>query len=108
MGSSLDKLGVMANKFSSEFADDKIGARLAIIRRMYGKSQKDFAMAAGMRPNRYSQYETGTKPLSIVAAIALCETYHLTLDYLYLGEMSGLRGKTIEAINLLKEHSDGV
>ncbi len=43
-----------------------------------------------MKQNRYSQYETGTRPLTIDAAHRICDEYGVTLDWLYRGDRSRL------------------
>ena len=40
-------------------------------------------MRANLKPNRYSQYETGTRPLTIEVALQICNEYGVTLDWLY-------------------------
>ena len=43
-----------------------------------------------MKQNRYSQYETGTRTLTIDAAHRICDEYGVTLDWLYRGDRSKL------------------
>jgi transcriptional regulator with XRE-family HTH domain len=43
-----------------------------------------------LKPNRYSQYETGARPLTIEAALSICEQYGVTLDWLFRGDRSTL------------------
>jgi transcriptional regulator with XRE-family HTH domain len=43
-----------------------------------------------LKPNRYSQYESGVRPLTIDAALRICEEYGLTLDWLFRGDRSML------------------
>jgi transcriptional regulator with XRE-family HTH domain len=50
-------------------------------------------MRVNLKPNRYSQYETGARPLTIDAALRICNEYGLTLDWLYRGERSTLPHK---------------
>jgi transcriptional regulator with XRE-family HTH domain len=47
-------------------------------------------MRANLKPNRYSQYETGARPLTIDAAQRICNEYGVTLDWLYRGDRSTL------------------
>jgi hypothetical protein len=47
-------------------------------------------MRADLKPNRYCQYETGARPLTIEAALGICEQYGVTLDWLYRGDRSTL------------------
>lgn len=92
----------MAKHLLKELNKARVGARLALLRRIANKRQEDFAAAAGLSRTAYNQYETGAKMPSVEAATRLCETYDLTLDYIYHGDMSGLRQRTIEAINALQ------
>ena len=48
-----------------------------------------FARAAGLGARAYSNYENGYR-IGIDAAIALCETYNLSLDWIYFGEPAAL------------------
>jgi transcriptional regulator with XRE-family HTH domain len=43
-----------------------------------------------LKQNRYSQYESAARPLTIDAAISICEEYGLTLDWLFRGDRSML------------------
>jgi transcriptional regulator with XRE-family HTH domain len=47
-------------------------------------------MRANLKPNRYNQYESGARPLTIVAALNICDQYGVTLDWLYRGDRSTL------------------
>lgn len=68
------------------------GVRMAVAH-MQGKkkiTQAAFAKKAGLSQNVLAQYESGMRLPSIAQAAALCETYELTLDYIYLGVVSEL------------------
>lgn len=80
-----------------------IGRRLALMRQVLGLAQGEFALKAGLKPNAYNQYEMGKKRPSIEAALALCDAYDLTLDWIYRGEASGLRYQTVEAMKALRK-----
>lgn len=75
-----------------------IGRRLALTRHVLGLQQNEFCERAKIAPNTYNQYERGKKRPTIDNAIRLVETYHLTLDWIYLGDPSGLRYETANAI----------
>jgi transcriptional regulator with XRE-family HTH domain len=47
-------------------------------------------MRANLKANRYSQYESGTRSLTIEAAQRICDGYGVTLDWLYRGDRSRL------------------
>lgn len=61
-------------------------ARLKAAREAINPNQSEFAVRAGMTQNRYNQYETGERPLTLDAALKLRDTYGLTLDYLFRGD----------------------
>ena len=80
-------------------SQDAIAARLRATRRALGAdNQQEFGDQAGILQSNYSQYENGHKRPSVDAAIALCEAYNLTLDWIYRGDPSGLPYKLAAAI----------
>ena len=81
---------------------DAIGRRLALTRHMLGLQQNEFCDRAKIAANTYNQYEKGRKRPSISNAIKLCEAYHLTLDWIFLGDPSGLRYEDAEAIQKMR------
>ena len=70
----------------------EIGKRLRSARLALGQNNLgNYAEAAGIAANAYSQHETGAKRISLEAALALRERYGLTLDYIYAGDDTGLQ-----------------
>jgi len=47
-------------------------------------------MRANLKPNRYNQYETGVRALTIDAALRISDEYGISLDWLYRGDRSRL------------------
>jgi transcriptional regulator with XRE-family HTH domain len=47
-------------------------------------------MRANLKQNRYNQYESGVRPLTIDAAHRICDEYGVTLDWLFRGDRSRL------------------
>lgn len=82
---------------------DAIGRRLELTRQVFGLAQNDFCARAEIATNTYNQYERGKKRPTVENAIALCETYDLTLDWIYRGDPSGLRYNLADAIKALKQ-----
>ena len=81
------------------FSQRAIAARLRATRRaLLADNQQEFGDGAGISQSNYSQYENGHKRPSVDAAIALCETYNLTLDWIYRGNVSGLPYELASAI----------
>lgn len=67
-----------------------IGKRLKITREALGVSAAQLCRAIDVKPNRWSQYESGERPITLAVANKLCDTYGLTLDWVYRGDPSGL------------------
>lgn len=81
----------------------QIGKRLSLSRRALDLTQIEFAERAGLQQSAYSQYETGGKRPSVDTANALCDTYSLTLDWIFRGDPSGLPYRLHSAIGDLKK-----
>jgi transcriptional regulator with XRE-family HTH domain len=71
-------------------ATEHIATRLRHTREALRVNQREFARRANLKPNRYNQYESGARPLSIEAALRICDEYGITLDWLYRGDRSRL------------------
>jgi transcriptional regulator with XRE-family HTH domain len=80
---------------------ESVGARLELTRAAVGLSQAEFASAAGLKASAYNQQEKGNKLPGLDAAQALCDHYHLTLDWVYRGDSSGLQYKLAASIHAL-------
>jgi transcriptional regulator with XRE-family HTH domain len=80
-----------------------VGQRLALVRGVLGLSSGVFALQAGIGLSAYSQYEGGRRRCSIESAIALVDTYQLSLDWIFLGQTFGLQPKLVEALGRLLE-----
>lgn len=79
-----------------------IAERLALVREVEGMTQADFSARAEINPNAWNNYERARKRISLEAAIKLCETYHLTLDYIYLGDASNLPYRLASALDAVR------
>lgn len=82
---------------------ENIADRLQLTRAVLGLSQGEFAKGAGLAANTYNQYENAKKRPSLEGAIALCEAYDLTLDWIYRGDPSGLPYRTADAIKAIRQ-----
>ena len=69
---------------------DSIAARLVATREARGMSQAEFAAGAEIARNTYNQWEMAKGRPSLDEAIKLCDTYNLTLDWIFLGDPGGL------------------
>jgi transcriptional regulator with XRE-family HTH domain len=85
---------------------EAIGQRLKAFREITGLSQKEFAARAGILDTTYNQYERGVSQPKIEYAYALCDTYGLTLDWIYSGDPAGLPYRI--ANDLAKESKETV
>jgi transcriptional regulator with XRE-family HTH domain len=64
--------------------------RLRHTRVALGINQTEFARRVHLKQNRYNQYESGARALTIDAANRICDEYGVTLDWLYRGDRSML------------------
>ena len=95
----------MANPLMHDRTAIGIGYRLALTRRVWGAQQQAFAERAAVNASAYNQYERGKRIISIQHALRLCDTYDITLDWIYRGDPSGLRQQTWEIIKGLDAHA---
>lgn len=100
----LSHTGPMAKPWQ-DIADRLIAARRAL---GYGdKMQAEYARNAGLKPKRYSNWESGSYRISIDGALALRERYGLSLDFIFCGSVAMLPNKVASALrdNPLDSHS---
>ncbi len=69
----------------------EIGQRPTLTRQVIGLAQNEFCQRARIAPTTYNQFDKGRQRPAVENAIALCETYGITLDWIYRGDLSGLR-----------------
>jgi transcriptional regulator with XRE-family HTH domain len=77
----------------------EVGARLRLVRRALGLPAGRLADEMGVAAPRWSQWENGRHPPDIRAMIRLVRRYRVSLDYLYLGDESGLPRRLLDAIH---------
>ncbi len=68
----------------------EIGRRVTALREAMGFSPASFARHTRLSPQALSNYETGTRRISLDKAVLVCESTGSTLDWLYFGDPSGL------------------
>jgi transcriptional regulator with XRE-family HTH domain len=68
----------------------EIGERLRKLRALTGLSQLEFAKKHGFGSTQYTNWEVGTRRITIDSAARLKERYGATLDYIYLGRIETL------------------
>lgn len=64
-------------------------------------NQKEFGAKADFSQPRYQQYESGKRLIPVEAALSICAVYSLTLDWLYMGEPSGLPQRLHHSLHAL-------
>lgn len=79
----------MAKQFSVAHAQ-AVGKRLRLTREAMGLSIVAFCRLAGIEANAWSNYEAGTRRISLESAIKVCLASGVTLDWIYLGSRAGL------------------
>ena len=93
----------MARTTANEPDKKIIGQRLRLTRESMRLTQVEFARRAGIAPNTYNQFETGMRLVPPGRAIAICDAYSLTLDWIYRGRMDDLPTRLSKAIEALRE-----
>jgi DNA-binding XRE family transcriptional regulator len=85
-----------------------VGQRLRRLRRVLDLNQKDFGKRAGLASNTYNQIELGEKLPSVETAIAICEAFNISLDYIFRGHPGDMSARLWECIKALEnaEHND--
>ena len=58
----------------------------------------DFAASVDVAPNTYSQWESGARLLDTLAAIRICETHKLSMDWLFRGDAFVLPAGIVKAV----------
>jgi transcriptional regulator with XRE-family HTH domain len=82
-----------------------IASRLRRTREALGfKKQKDFAERAGIMPPTYNQWEKAKVYPDLQFAIRLRDEYNISLDWIYLGEPSGLPYHIARLLRIEDEH----
>jgi transcriptional regulator with XRE-family HTH domain len=67
-----------------------IGRRLTKMRETVCPNQAELCRTIGIEPNRWNQYEKGTRRIPPDIAVKVNEQYGVTTDWIYCGDRSGL------------------
>jgi DNA-binding XRE family transcriptional regulator len=78
-------LGVTSNA-DMEQSVKVLARRLKLTREALELSAAEVCKRIDCAPNRWSQYEGGQRPITIAVAIAMCEEFGLSLDWIYRGD----------------------
>ena len=81
----------------------EIGARLTLTRRALGYDrQTEFVDALNavfsVSPQRWNNYETGRERIPVPVALALCDRFDLSFDWIYRGKRGELPVRILRAI----------
>ena len=68
----------------------QIARRLTQLMEALKITAAELCRQTGIATNRWSQYETGKRPITLDAALILCDKYGITLDWIFLGDESGM------------------
>ena len=83
----------------TETAYNAIGQRLEALRRGASElSQKAWAERHGFGPTRYNNWAKGNQRIPVEAAEKLCDSYGLTLDFIYRGRRDGLSENALKLV----------
>lgn len=81
----------------------RIAERLRVTREALGMNQVEFARRAGLSRNAYNAYERERERPSLDNAIRLKDAHGLSLDWIYDGDIAGVRNKLAEAIKTIRQ-----
>lgn len=76
-----------------------IGQRLVDLRIALGIKPAELCRRTGIDPSLWSQFEKGKRRIPVDDAITLRTTYGAPLDWIYLGDSSGLPLRLADALN---------
>lgn len=79
-----------------------IAHRLEAIRESYDLPKRDFALTIGLDPSSYSKVLTGTKVLKAEYALNACQSFNVTMDYIYRGVEADVPHRVIQAARNIK------
>lgn len=68
----------------------QIGKRLEQLRKVLGISQAELCRQIKCQPNRWNQYKSGERRITLPIAIRLADSYGASLDWIYRGEVRTL------------------
>lgn len=75
-----------------------IGERLRLTRLALGLTQKSMAYPLSVSREAYTMYETGSREPPWTVAVELCDSWGITMDWIYRGEMSNLPSGLLQKI----------
>jgi transcriptional regulator with XRE-family HTH domain len=89
----------MTNHDDSSRELEKIAERLENTRGALGLSQSELCAKTGIQRNTYNQWERGKQRPGLSQAMILCETFGITLDWIYRGDPGGIPARLNDKIH---------
>ena len=85
-------------KRSDPSAIPEIAGRLRLFRKAVAKNQTELCTRTGITRAAWSNYENARDRIGLDAAMKLCRTYGVTLDWIYFGGEEYLRSHLIKSL----------
>ncbi len=87
--------------------NEEIGTRVALTKRALGYDRQiDFVEAirprTGITLQRWNDYESGRDRIALRIAVALCDRFDLSLDWIYRGKRGELPARIAKAIEAVE------
>ena len=83
---------------ATDISPREVGARLRLVRLALGLLAGRLAAELNVAAPRWSQWEHGRHLADLKTMARLTRRYHVSLDYIYLGDESGLPRRLLDAI----------
>lgn len=93
---AIDYACELAFIFGMEIGAKSVAKRLTTTREALGLSPAELCRQISIAPNRWSQYESGDRRITLAVAAKMCEQFAVTLDWIYRGDPSGLPTRLIQ------------
>lgn len=77
---------------------ESLSGRIVALRRMMGWTPRQAYEACGINKTTWNNYETGSSRPTIDHAAAICDVFGVTLDFVYVGDTSGLSPTKLRAL----------
>lgn len=103
IGSEMPRKVLQATPYK-QIGDRLRSMRLALARLEQGPKTLDaFAREAGLKPNAYSQNETGARMISVEAALKLKAAHGISLDWIYAGDDGTIPRRVLTEIAAIRK-----
>lgn len=78
---------------------EAIAERLRLLRLALGKSQAEMCRALNLSPGAWNNFERAVGRIRVDTAIQLVHAHRVTLDWIYVGDRSGMPSALMEKID---------